>query len=171
MFPEMSPMLRPQFPKRGNCPRPKRLLLQWMTALALDLAGFFLADWCGLFAISTPLTPSLTSTTATLSLPSPSPSPLSALRLLLVTLADCAMRTSARAQINFNLFIPFEIKGANGRVRRRRRRRIKEASQVAVWVANCQGSECDLQMWNSPLDEILTRLKAGWRSAPLESTV
>lgn len=106
-----------------------------MTVVASDLAAQYFkvlelyliqADSGGPFAISTPLTPSLTLTTTTLSLPSPSP--LSALRLLLVTLADCAMRNSARAQINFNLFIPFEIKGANGRVRRRRRQRIKEAS-------------------------------------------
>lgn len=73
-------------------------------------------------------------------------------------LGGCTARTSARAQINFNLLIPFE-KRVRGRLRRRRRRRIKEASQVAVWVSNCGGPECDLQMWNSPLDEILTRLQ------------
>lgn len=40
--------------------------------------------------------------------PHPSSHPF---RLLLVTLGNCAIRTSARAQINFNLLIPFEKKG------------------------------------------------------------
>lgn len=61
----------------------------------------------------------------------PSTSPLSALRPCSVTLADCVMRTSTRAQINFDLLIPFEQKKRERRLRRRRRG-IKEASQVAV---------------------------------------
>lgn len=161
----------PLFPKRGICPTPKRICAQQKSAVASHLAvqhfkmkNVILFMWIRVVcSLSLPLWLCLYLSHQ----PPPSFSSLPSLQPSLRTsfpsafsrpLRGCTVRTSARVQINFNLLIPFE-KRVRRRLRRRRRREIKEASQVAVWVSNCGGPKCDLQMWNSPLDEILTRLQ------------
>lgn len=123
----MCPQKPWQYRDGGICATPKRIRTRQMTVAALRLAAqhfktpnaiLFMLDSGGLRTISA--FPSLTSTTTThRSFPPVSSASAFALS---ATHGDCAMRTSALAQFNSNLLIPFE-KRLRGRARRRRRRR------------------------------------------------